>query len=121
MGFTSRKGISFKSLFSVILYLWLHGNNGEESGFKIYRGERDIFTNDLDYDEISGTSSGSGSFIDQCSSYGAECIDDQCKYCRCWKGMNTFIRDPDQMEGYCKSDEDIVPESDICVHFNLHS
>jgi hypothetical protein len=41
MGFTSRKGISNKSLFSVIICLWLHGNNGEaESGFEIYRGER---------------------------------------------------------------------------------
>jgi hypothetical protein len=115
MGFTGRKGISFKSLFSVIICLWLHGNNGEESGFKIYRGERDIFTN-LDYDEISGTSSGSGTFIDQCSSYGAECVDDQCKYCRCRKGKNTFmLRDPDQMDGYCKSDEDIVPGIYMCT------
>ncbi|CAB4014858.1 Hypothetical predicted protein, partial [Paramuricea clavata] len=109
MGFTSRKGISNKTLFSVIICLWLHGNNGEVSGFKIYRGERDIFTN-LDYDEISGTSSGSGT-LGQCSSYGAECVNGQCKYCRCWEGNNTFIRDSDQMEGNCKSDKDIVPES----------
>jgi hypothetical protein len=123
MGFTSRKGISNKSLFSVILFLWLHGNNCEESGFKIYRSVYDLFTN-LNYGKSASVTSSPSRTSNQCSSYGAECFDAHaCKYCHCrLGGRSTFmISDAGQMKGECKRDEDIVPESGICVHVNLNS
>ncbi len=117
MGFISRKGIFYKSLFYVICCLWLCGRDRVASSFKIYRSVHDIFTN-LKCNSNNCPES-------QCKMYGAECVSSSnCKYCRCSaKGKNTFMSDytdmDDQIHGGCKRDEEIVPESGICMHFNL--
>ncbi len=110
--FISRKGISkCKGLSCVVfslLSLWLCGSDG----FEIYRSELDIFTN------LHGCDEGEK----PCECYAAECVDDDCDYCRCsrWKGSNTFIADMDgQIDGECEHYQDIVPASGRCVHFNL--
>ena len=109
MTFISRKGISCKSLFYVIfLCLWLCESDGVKSGFKIYRSEHDIFTN-LKCSSDNCTES-------QCKMYDAECYSSSnCKYCRCSaEGKSTFmISDDTGMDGECKRDEEIVPESGI--------
>ncbi len=104
MGFISRKGISYNSLFYVICFLWLCGSDRVPSGFKIYRSERDIFTN-------LNCTAGEVCTKSQCKMYGAECVNENnCDHCRCWEGRNTFlISDIDQ--GKCKRDEDIEPKS----------
>ncbi len=108
MGFISRKRISYKSLFYMILCLWLYGSDCVASSFKIYRNERDIFTN-LKCSSDNCTES-------QCEMYGAECVsDDNCEYCRCSEDeRNTFMISnytSDPIHGGCKRNEEIVPES----------
>ena len=104
MGFISRKGISYKSLFYVICFLWLSGSDRVASSFKIYRSEHDIFTN-LKCSSNNCTQS-------QCEMYGAECVNSSnCKYCRCSKDERNTFSNYHHMNGECKRDEDIVPES----------
>ena len=111
MGLFSRKEISYKYIY--LLVLWLCQNNGVNTStdFKVYRGEQDIFTN---YEE-----DGSGS-TDPCSRYNATCEDDVCDYCRCREGKNTLMIDDydgDDDDIACKSDEEIVQESGkVSVH-----
>jgi hypothetical protein len=101
--FISRTEMSFTSLFYVFICLWLCGSDGIESGFKIYRSKRDIFTN-LQCTNDTCTES-------HCGMYGAECVsEDNCKYCRCLEGRNTFIISGID-QGQCKSDQDIEPKS----------
>ena len=107
MGFRNKKEITrCYAVFTLICLRLCGSNSGEDSGLKIFRDEQDIFTNM----KCSGESKSSCT-TDQCEMYGAECVsDDNCKYCRCLQGWNTFmIRDGE--EGECKSDEDIVEES----------
>ena len=105
MGFTRRNRITYYVLFSAVLCVWLCGSNGTESGFKIFRSERDIFTKCTD----SCTES------QPCEMYHAECVNATCEYCRCLEGTNTLMIIKDD-ERECKSDEEIVPESgSICT------
>ena len=106
MGFRNKKEITRCYAVFTLICLRLGGSNGgEDNGLKIFRDEQDIFTNMKcsDKDKRSCTT-------DQCKMYGAECVsDDNCEYCRCSEGRNTFmIRDGEEE---CKSDEDIVEES----------
>jgi hypothetical protein len=95
--------MSFTSLSFAFICLWLCGNEGVESGFKIYRSERDIFTNLKCTDDTCTNT--------QCSMYRAECFSgNNCKYCRCLEGRNTFMVHGDD-QGKCKRDEDIEPNS----------
>jgi hypothetical protein len=103
MRFTNRVGIAYYVSFTAVLCLWLCGSNGAESSFKIFRGEQDIFMNMKCYPESERCTD------DQCNSYGAECMDAKCKFCRCMKGRSTFMINQDS--GVCKSDKKIVPES----------
>ena len=94
----------FTSLFYVFICLWLCGSNGVESGFKIYRSKRDIFTNLKCTDDTC-----------TCGMYGAECVsEDNCKYCRCLEGRNTFMTSAID-QGKCKSDEVVEPTSGIRI------
>jgi hypothetical protein len=101
MGFTKRNRITYYVLFSAVLCVWLCGSNGTESGFKIFRSERDIFTKCTD----SCTES------QPCEMYHAECVNATCEYCRCLEGNNTLMIITDDERKLCKSDEEIVPES----------
>ena len=110
MGFTSRKGISYKSLFYVILCLWLCGSDGVKSGFKIYRSEHDIFTNlKCIYSDSEYNESDLNCTVHQCDAYDANCVSESnCKYCICSReNKNTFINSSD-VDAVCRSDEDIV-------------
>ncbi|CAB4019591.1 Hypothetical predicted protein [Paramuricea clavata] len=111
MGFTNRVGITYYVSLTAVLCLWLCRSNGAESGFKIFRGEQDIFMNMQCYPGSERCN------YHQCKSYGAECVDAKCKFCRCVKGRSTFIINQDG--GVCKSDEEIVPESVPNVAFWL--
>ena len=103
MGFTKRNRITYYVLFSAVLCVWLCGSNGTESGFKIFRSERDIFTNLKCTDSCTESQ--------PCEMYHAECVNaTTCEYCRCLEGSNTLMIITDD-ERKCKSDEDIVPES----------
>ena len=102
-------------VLTLVVCLQLYGSDGEESGdrLKIFRDEQDIFTNM----KCSGESK-SQCTPEQCKIYGAECVsNDNCEYCRCLKGRNTFLslmRSSSkgvEMKGNCTSDKDIVPES----------
>jgi hypothetical protein len=114
MGLFSRKEISYKYIY--ILVLWLCQSNGVNTStdFKVYRGEQDIFTNPDVFEE-----DGNGS-TDPCSRYNARCEDDVCDFCRCSEGKNTLMiddYDDDYDDIKCKSDEEIVPESGkVFVH-----
>lgn len=99
----SRNYIAYYVSLTAVLCLWLCGSNGAESGFKIFRGEQDIFTNMECYLESERCND------DQCKNYSAECVDAKCKFCRCMNGKSTFMINQDG--GVCKSDEEIVPES----------
>ena len=113
MAFMSRKGISYKSLFYLVLCLWLCGSDLVESGFKIYRSKHDIFTNLECIDSASGYSEGDfNCTVHQCDVYDANCVSESnCKYCICSReNKNTFIdlSGVHGVTGVCKSDEDIV-------------
>lgn len=105
MGLASRKGITVYMLCIHIVCLLLCESKGIHD-FRIFRSAQDIFTNLNCTGEICKRT--------QCESYGAECVSDHdnCTYCRCSEGKNTFmINEDNQRKGECKSDEEIVPES----------
>ena len=110
MGFAGRKRMTkCYVVFILTVCLRLCGSNGEDTGFKIFRGEQDIFTNM----KCSGKDK-SKCVSDQCESYGAECVgEDNCEYCRCSNGNNTL------MKGQCIPDEDIVTQSGRLYITNL--
>ena len=112
MGFAGRKRMTQRYVvFILTVCLRLCGSNGEDTGFKIFRSEQDIFTNM----KCSGQRKLSKCMSDQCESYGAECVgEDNCEYCRCLKDNNTFIIN--DKEEKCKRDEDIVEESSTRQH-----
>ena len=108
MGFSSRKRISYRLIY--FLVLWLCRSNGAKTDFKIYRGERDIFTN-----PGTGTHNESRTCTNSCSRYNAECAEgDKCDYCRCSEGKNTLIIKDGTIKE-CVGDEEIVPESGIVL------
>jgi hypothetical protein len=97
--------MSSTSLFYVFICLWLCGSDGVVSGFKIFRSKRDIFTNLKCTDDVCTEY--------HCGMYGAECVsEDDCKYCRCLEGTNTFMTSGNN-QGECKRDEDVEPKSGI--------
>ncbi|CAB3997866.1 Hypothetical predicted protein [Paramuricea clavata] len=109
MGFANGKGIFRYSLFSLVLCLWLCGNNGIDD-FEIFRSKHDIFTNLKCKDE-----SGLKCNDEQCNLYNANCVgESNCKYCICSReNKTTFISittEDDTSNGVCNSgDEDILP------------
>ena len=108
MGFPKINRALFYVSFSVFICLHTCGNCSEvDSGFKIYRCERDIFTS-LEIKTGQGFSTSRS-----CKEYHAECIsEDNCTYCRCEMGFNTFLTsNHDKLSGSCTRDEDIVPDS----------
>ena len=107
MGFAGRKRMKkCYVVFILTLCLRLCGSNGEDTGFKIFRGEQDIFRKM----KCSGQDK-SKCMSDQCESYGAECVgDDNCEYCRCLKDKNTLYFVGGQGLK-CRPDKDIMPQS----------
>ena len=107
MGFRSKITQRYVRVFTLVVCLQLCGSDGEENGLKIFRDEQDIFTNM----KCSGEGKSQCTHY-QCEMYGAECVtDENCKYCRCSQGWNTFMTVDDYSDGKCKRDEDIVEES----------
>ena len=97
-------------LCSLVLGPWICGSDGIY-GFEIFRSEHDIFTN---LKCFFGTIHSHECFYDleqSCRYYNAKCVNSTCEYCRCLESYSTFIFENDPIDGDCKSDEKIVPES----------
>ena len=106
MKINGKKGIVHHVLFSVLLSLYYCGSHGAESQIKIYREKQDVFTN------LKCLDGGEKCTTKQCNIYGADCVNgNNCMYCRCLEGRNTFVIDTKDGQGKCKTDLEIVPES----------
>ena len=103
----NRRGIIHYALLSVVLRLCYCGSNGVGSQLKIYRDTHDIFTN------LQCSIDGSKKCTpEQCNTYDADCFDgNNCTYCRCLEGRDTFVTENKDGRGKCKSDLEIIPES----------
>ena len=105
----------YNVLFVIAVSFWLSGSKGDESGFKVYRSDQDVFKNLKCYDKSNCTKY-------DCQVYGGECYgDDHCQFCRCSQDKRTFMIDKDNpMKGRCTSDENVVPQSGMFT-FNFQS
>ena len=89
----------------VLIFMICYSKCTNGSKLRIYRHERDIFTN-LDYSSAQTERN----YSYDCMKYNAKCYNiTGCRYCECKDGTNTFIIDNNDKNrrGSCIKDEEL--------------
>lgn len=98
MAFTLKIGFVSYCLASLLV---VHISRNEvTASFDILRNKYDTFQNRECQNSKNCTE-------EQCETYRAKCVDEECQRCQCKGGRNTFLEET----GHCTADEMIVPES----------